>query len=460
MFLVLLAGYLCGCSSVADSPDSVLAAVANARHKHLKFADAQGPLSNAQGKVIIARLEQASGKTDLLKRHLAFEQALTGSPLIVGNKVTLLENGADTYRAMFNAIEGAENNINLESFEFMDDPIGQEFADALIARQRAGIQVNVIYDSFGSWGTPEAFFQRMRDHGIRVLQFDPLSPAARRFHWATAHRDHRKLMIVDGRTAILGGINLSDVYSSSPSSESAKRESYKPAADLGSWRDTDIEIAGPAVAECQKLFIEHWISQRGRPLSPRRYFPPLSEQGNDIVRIIGFAPGELSLIYVTLISAINNAETNVYITDAYFAPDARMLDAMESAARRGVDVKLLVPGANTSSLVEAAGRSHYSNLLNAGVKVYEWRGNMLHAKTATVDHVWSTVGSSNLDWWSIVRNDEVNATILSAGFGQEMDGMFGRDLENATEMDPEQWKSRSIFERIYESFARMIQPML
>jgi cardiolipin synthase A/B len=452
--------YLCGCSAVADSPNSISAVLANARHRHLKFADAQGPLTNAQGKAIVARLEQASGKTDILKRHLAFEQAITGSPLIVGNKVTLLENGADTYRAMFSAIEGADDNINLETYEFMDDPIGQEFADALIAKQRAGIQVNVIYDSFGSWGTSEEFFQRMRDSGIRVLQFDPLSPAARRFHWATAHRDHRKLMIVDGRTAILGGINLSDVYSSSPSYGSANRGRDKAAADLGSWRDTDIEIEGSAVAECQRLFIEHWISQRGRPLSPRRYFVPLSEQGNDIVRTIGFTPGELSLIYITLISAINNAETNVYITDAYFAPDTRMLDAMESAARRGVDVKLLVPGANTSSLVEAAGRSHYLDLLNAGVKVYEWRGNMLHAKTATVDHVWSTVGSSNLDWWSIARNDEINTTILSESFGQEMDRMFNRDLQNATEIDAEQWKSRFIFERIYEHFARMIQPML
>ncbi len=460
IFLVLLAAYLCGCSPIADAPDSVSAAVADGRHKHLKFADAQGPLSNARGKVLIARLEKTSGKTDILHRHLAFEQAITGSPLIVGNKVTLLKNGAETYRAMFSAIEGADDNINLESYEFIDDPIGQEFAEALIAKQRAGVQVNVIYDSFGSWSTPAAFFQRMRENGIRVLQFDPLSPAARRFHWETAHRDHRKLMIIDGHTAILGGINLSDVYSSSSSSKSAKRESNQAEVDLGSWRDTDIEIEGPAVAECQKLFLQQWMSQQGLPLSPKRYFPTLSEQGNDIVRIIGFTPGQLSLIYVTLISAINNAERNVYITDAFFAPDAKMLDAMESAARRGVDVKLLVPGANTSSLVEAAGRSHYLNLLNAGVKVYEWRGNMLHAKTATVDHVWSTVGSSNLDWWSIARNDEVTATILSEGLGQEMDRMFSRDLQNATEIDPEQWKSRSIFERIYESFARRIQRML
>jgi len=428
-------------------------------HKHVKFESAQGPISNAQGRLIIARLERETGKTDILKRHLAFEQAITGSPLVTGNKVTLLQNGAETYRAMFDAIEGAEDSINLETFEFDDDPIGQEFADALIARQRAGVQVNVIYDGIGSLTTPESFFQRMRDSGIRVLQFDPLSPTARRFHWATTHRDHRKLMIIDGRSAILGGINLCDVYSSSPGS-SIHREHRAPIVDLGSWRDTDIEIEGPAVAQCQQLFIGHWTSQQGWPLSPRNYFPPLKPEGNAIVRIIGFTPGQLSVIYVTLISAINNAETNVYITDAYFAPDARMINAMEAAARRGVDVRLLIPGSNTSSLVEAASRSYYSELMDAGVKVYEWHGTMLHAKTATVDHVWSTVGSSNLDWWSLARNDEVTATILSAGFGRQMEQMFDNDLRNADAIDPQEWRSRSIFERAKEDFARMSQRIL
>ena len=448
-----------GCVQVADSPEQVRAARADNHHRHVKFESAEGPLSNAQGRAIVASLEEGDGKTDILRRHLAFEQAITGSPLVVGNKVTLLQNGADTYRAMFNAIEGADDSINLETFQFEDDPIGQEFADALIARQRAGIQVNVIYDGIGSMLTPESFFQRMRDSGIRVLQFDPISPTARRFHWATTHRDHRKLMIIDGRIAILGGINLSDVYSSSLGS-SIHREHEKPTMDLGSWRDTDIEIEGPAVAECQKLFIGHWTSQHGWPLSPRNYFPRLEPQGDAIVRIIGFTPGDLSVIYVTLISAINNAETNVYITDAYFAPDAKMIDAMEAAARRGVDVRLLVPGSNTSSLVEAAGRSYYSELMDAGVKVYEWHGTMLHAKTATIDHVWSTVGSSNLDWWSLARNDEVTATILSDSFGGQMDRMFYRDLRNADAIDPEAWQSRSFFERANEAFARMIQPIL
>ena len=457
--MALSALFCVGCGSVADSAEEVRAAREEHHHRSIKFESAQGSLSNAQGRAIIAGLEKNDGKLDILHRHLAFEQAITGSPLVVGNKVTLLENGAATYRAMFNAIEGAEDSINLETYEFDDDPIGEEFADALIARQRAGVQVNIIYDAIGSIRTPESFFQRMRDSGIRVLQFDPLSPTARRFHWATIHRDHRKLMIIDGRIAILGGINLSDVYSSS-SGSSGHREHHPSTVDLGSWRDTDIEIEGPAVAECQKLFLGHWTSQKGRPLSPRNYFPPLQPQGKAIVRIIGFTPDDLSVIYVTLISAINNAETNVYITDAYFAPDARMIDAMEAAAHRGVDVRLLVPGANTSRLVEAAGRSYYSQLMNAGVKVYEWHGTMIHAKTATVDHVWSTVGSSNLDWWSLARNDEVTATIISDSFGQQMDHMFDQDLGNSDAIDPEAWQSRSIFERISEAFARMIQPIL
>ncbi len=453
---MLVSVFLAGCATVPDSWEEIRAARVFHRHR-VEFAGANGPLSNAEGRILIERLQQATGKTDLLRRHLAFEQAITGSPLIVGNKVTLLENGTDAYRAMFTAIEGAEDSINLETYEFADDPVGQEFAEALIAKQRAGVQVNIIYDGFGSLNTPAAFFRRMRESGIRVLQFNPLSPMARRFHWPATHRDHRKLLIADCRIAILGGINISDVYSSRSGSRGA---GSRGRVDLGSWRDTDVEIQGPAVAECQKLFVLHWANQKGRPLSPRRYFLPPEWAGNETVRIIGFSPGELSHIYVTLISAINNAETNVYVTDAYFAPDRKLLAAMESAARRGVDVRLLIPGTTDSAMVGAAARSHYSELLESGVKVFEWKGNMLHAKTATIDHVWSTVGSSNLDWWSIARNDEINATILSPRFGAEMDRMFMSDLANANQIDARQWESRSWLERVKEAVARLMEPLL
>ena len=208
------------------------------------------------------------------------------------------------------------------------------------------------------------------------------------------------------------------------------------------------------------LFLKTWERQQGRPLSQRNYFPQPNRMGQGIVRIIGSVPQESSLIYVTLISAIHNAESNVYITDAYFAPDSQMVDEMEAAARRRVDVRLLVPGTADEPLIAHAARSHYASLLDAGVKVYEWRGKMLHAKTATVDGVWSMVGSSNLDWWSIARNDEISATILSVHFAREMDTMYAGDLDNADSIDREQWKSRSILERIEEGFARIMQPML
>jgi cardiolipin synthase A/B len=448
---------LLGMAGCGTMPDAVEALHSPRLYRQSpRFAAADGPLPADQERHIVTRLEQRTGDTDILDRHLAFEQSITGNPLTVGNKVTLLKNGPDTYRAMFAAIEGATDNINLETFTFEDDAVGEKFADVLIAKQRAGVQVNVIFDDFGSMYTSNAFFDRLRESGIRALRFNPLNPAKRRFHLvSTNHRDHRKLMIVDGKIAFLGGINISDVYSSGSSSGRKMKD-----GDSEEWRDTDVEIEGPAVAECQKLFLGTWQRQGGRPLSPRNYYPPPQPSGHQIVRVIGSVPQESSLIYLTLLSAIHNSESNVYITDAYFAPDSQMLDEMEAAAQRGVDVRLLVPGQADEPLVVSAARSHYSALLDSGVKIYEWRGKMLHAKTATVDHVWSMVGSSNLDWWSIARNDEIAATILSVRFGRQMDLMYGSDLNNSVPVDREQWQSRSVFERIEETVAGLLEPML
>ena len=178
------------------------------------------------------------------------------------------------------------------------------------------------------------------------------------------------------------------------------------------------------------------------------------------MRVLGSVPENFSVIYVTLLSAINNAETNVYITDAYFAPDVQMLEALEAAAHRGVDVRLLVPERSNEPFIGPATRSHYSELLRAGVRTYQWRGRMLHAKTATIDGVWSTVGSSNLDWWSIARDNELNAVVLSPDFAQQMNRMFRNDLENSEEIKLQRWERRSLMERIEESIAGCLQPLL
>ena len=239
-------------------------------------------------------------------------------------------------------------------------------------------------------------------------------------------RDHRKLLIVDGRIAFLGGINISSVYSGGSFSRAARSDA--PAASAP-WRDTHLQVEGPVVAEFQKLFLATWEKQKGEALAPRDYFPQPASKGKEVVRAIGSSPDEpYSLIYATLISAIGSAETSVYLTNAYFVPDPQLLAALKDAAQRGVDVKLILPGHTDFWLVFHAGRSHYAELLRGRVKIYERRDALLHSKTAVIDGVWSTVGSTNLDWRSFLHNDEVNAVILGQEFGGQMQAMFDADL--------------------------------
>jgi cardiolipin synthase A/B len=448
--LLLLVGaiWISGCGSL---PNASALTSSPLFYRRPKFVGSEGrPISNSEGKAIIAALERRVGPTDILGRHLAFEQAVSGVPLSLGNKATLLQDGPNTYQAMFDAIGAAKDNINVEVYKFSDDSIGRKFADALTAKQRSGVQVNLIYDSYGSRKTPNSFFDDLKAAGIRVVQFNPINPLAGRVRWSPNHRDHRKLLVVDGKTAFTGGINITGVY------EHGSRDGDAEEA----WRDTDLEVEGPAVAEFQRLFIDNWESQTGARLSDRNYFPALEKQGDARVRVIGSAPEESSLIYVTLVSAINNAESRIYITDAYFAPGHEMLDALEAAARRGVDVRILVPGKTDEPLVIMATRSDYSELLRAGVQIYEWQGKMIHAKTATIDSVWSTVGSSNLDWWSIVRDDEINAVVLGHRFAEQMEVMFKDDIERSDRIDAQQWKSRPFGERCRELIGNLTAPML
>ena len=418
------------------------------------FAGPDGELTDEQTQKVMLRLEQhQKTPSDILERHLAFEQSLSDVPLVLGNKVTLLENGAATYQAMLAAIRGAHDSINMQTYTFTDGPVGQMFADALIERQRHGVQVNVEYDSLGSFGTLASFFDRMRQNGVAVLEYRPVNPFAAKLPWSFSHRNHRKMLVVDGRIAFTGGINISEVYASGPSGSEEK-------GPLEYWRDTDIEVEGPAVAEFQRAFINEWKYQQGQALSERNYFPMLDRKGNQMVRVIFSVPERFSLIYVTLISAIVSSETNIYITDAYFAPDHQMLHALEHAAQRGVDVRLLLPSQTDEPLILAAQHSHYADLLEAGVKIYEWQGQMLHAKTTTIDGVWSTVGTSNLDWWSIARDNELNAIVLSHSFAEDMNLMFRNDTENSVQIEPEQWKHRGFLERLHETAARIIEPLL
>jgi cardiolipin synthase A/B len=455
LILILAAFCISGCGTIPNA--SAIIHNRAAYQETPSLVGDNGPVPESRSEEIISRLEARSGDGDLLQRQLELEQSISASPLVLGNRVTLLENGADTYRAMFAAIEGATHNINLETYIFDSDRIGDAFANALIAKQQQGVQVNVIYDGFGTVLTHRSLFERMHANGIRMVEFDPINPFAAGFHWSPLHRDHRKLMVVDGQVAITGGINISAVYSSN----SVFKHEGKTGEDvLETWRDTDVEVEGQVVAEFQKLFVANWLQQGGQPLNDAQYFPSLESEGHMIVRVLGSNRRQPSTIYLTLIAAIHNAQANIYITDAYFAPDQQMLKALEAAARRGVDVRLLLPGMNNEPLIGAAARSAFSELLDAGVKIYLWRGKMLHAKSATIDGVWSTVGSSNLDWWSIARNDEINTDVLSVRFGGEMDASFMSDLKNSQQVDAAEWQNRSVLEKLEEAITARLKPMM
>ena len=444
---MLLLGLLMGCSSLP----TIVPDLARPAGPPAQLEGARGPLSAAQSKAILAGLAGRGQPTDIFERHLAIEEAIVGSPLTTGNEVLLLQDGPATYRAMLAAIEDARDHINMETYILDDDEVGQRFAQALMAKQQQGVQVNLIRDSAGTRGTPRDFFDKLAAAGIRVLEFNPLNPLLARKAWELNQRDHRKLLIVDGRTAFLGGINISSVYSGGSFSQKSRT---RPDGSLA-WRDTDLQLRGPVVAELQKLFIATWQAQKGIPLASKDYFPPPENAGRQVVRAIGSSPEEpYSLIYATLLSALGSAETSVHLTNAYFAPDPQLLAALEAAAANGVDVKLILPSQTDSWLVFHAGRNYYERLLRAGVKIYERRGVILHSKVALIDGVWATVGSTNLDWRSFLHNHELNAVVLGTEFGNQVQAMFAKDLAESDAITLERWQQRSLDLRVKELFAR------
>lgn len=446
---VSIVGFGYGCATLPDVSEVINEAPASQKPRQL--VSSKGLVSPEKSRAIMDRLQKSADPTDFLERHTAVVESVTESPLTKGNKVTLLADGPATYAAMFKAIQNAKEHINLESYIFEDDETGRKFSDLLLQKQAEGVQVNVIYDSLGSVHVADAFFQRLRDGGIQVVNFNPLNPLSSREEWGLTHRDHRKILIVDGKVAINGGINISEVYSRSPFTRKKKVKGQIH------WRDTDVQIEGPAVAEFQKLFLDTWQKQKGPDLFGRNnYFPVLKEKGTALVRVVGSTPGETNRIpFVVYVTAITFAERSIHLTNSYFIPDEQIVKALTDAVGRGVDVKLILPGTTDSTLAFYAQRYHYSELLKSGVKIYEHKTALLHAKTAVIDEVWSTVGSTNLDYLSLLHNDEVNAVVLSREFAVEMEKMFVKDLENSRRITWAEWKKRPLFPKIREWFLNL-----
>jgi cardiolipin synthase A/B len=483
LLLATILGIVSGCATLPNVSEKIDTAPTDQEPQQI--VSAEGLLSPKQSKAIMERLKQSVAPTDILERHIAVVESVTESPLTKGNNVALLTDGKATYAAMFKALHNARDHINLETFILEDDEVGRKFADLLLQKQAEGVQVNLIYDSVGSINTPDSFFQRLRDGGITVVGFNPVNPLKAKEEWGLTHRDHRKILIVDGKVAIIGGINISEVYSSSP-----LRRQQSEKAPIH-WRDTDIRIEGPAVAELQKLFLQTWRTQKGPERAGRKYFPDLTpingisaqtklsssallsttltgrkaqkttssllkESGNALVRIIGSNEGQTERIpFIVYVSAITFAEYSIHMTNSYFIPDDQIVKAITGAAKRGVDVKIILPGITDSQLALHAQRYYYSMLLQAGVKLYEHKTSLLHAKTAVVDKVWSTVGSTNMDYLSLLSNDEVNAVILSHEFAVEMEKMFVSDLADSRQIQWDDWKERPLLHVLGEWFVHI-----
>jgi cardiolipin synthase len=441
-------------AACASTPDvNAYLAGDDGRLKHA-ILGRHGPLTNSERGAVVSALPPDLS-ADALQRQFALQQALSESPLVTGNATTILRDGAQALPAMFAAMRAAEDHINLEYFIFTDVMWdGASVSELLTDRLRHGVTVNIIYDAYGSADTPPALFDTLRAAGARVVTFNPLDPLRAKAGWSPNDRDHRKIMVVDGRIAFTGGINLDKVY------EIPAEVGIPPDGDTrhAYWRDTAVRIEGPAVAELQKLFFATWKQQKGPPVAPADYFPPLPRAGVQTIRIIGSAPGdEQPLYYISLMTAVLSAAQRVWLCSGYFVPPHEEREDLDETARAGIDLRIVVPSHSDVQAAVYAARAAYGDLLQSGAHVYELHNAVLHSKLATVDGVWSVVGSSNLDRRSVVFNNEVDAIILGRDTAAQVEAILSQDMAMSHEVTLAAWRRRSFTERWREVRARLWQ---
>jgi cardiolipin synthase len=413
-------------------------------------SDGRRVLPPAESAAVVRRIGKRS-TSDLLERHLAYVEAHVERPLLVGNRSHLLIDGPATHEAMFEAIASARQSIDLETYILEAGELGERLAELLVERRSRGVQVRVLYDSLGSRTTPREYFERLKAADVAVCEFNPIKPEEGKPQLSIHNRDHRKILVVDRRVAFTGGINISGVYSSGSFGGGARA----PSEEIG-WRDTHIQLEGPVVQEFAQLFADAWDTQNCADTPVVRASAAPGRTGDEIMRVIAQDPkANRNEVYVEMLSALSHAEQRAWLTFGYFVPDPQTVLALKEAALRGVDVRLVVPSKSDVWLTLYAGRSHYNDLLASGVRIYERRDAVLHAKTAVIDSVWSTVGTSNLDWRSFVHNFEVNVVILGLEFARELEALFERDLAASDEITPHKWAERGFGSRFKEWFSRM-----
>ena len=396
---------------------------------------------------IVPRPADAAAPAEAIAEPLDWRRYAT-DPFRVrsGNRVALLRDGIATYPAMLDAIAAASRHIDLSTYLIADDGTGRIFASALMEKARAGVEVNLLYDAFGCRDTPAAFFDQLAAAGINVVEYHPFKPWRARWGWL--RRDHRKILVVDGTIGFAGGLNLADLYA-------------PPEKGGGGWRDTHLKLEGPIVSDLQRFFIGVWRRAGGRKLDKKAYMPPLAEVGGTPARVVGNTLfWNRWAIRKAALHAFRAARKSIWIANAYFIPDGTILGEILRARARGVDVRIMVPGRSDVPLTAAATRANYRLLLDEGIRIFEWKGSMLHAKTMVVDGLWSAVGSFNLDRMSLVNNLEVSVSLFDPVAAAELQKMFEDDQKLCDEILADRWSRRSFGDRVFEWLASLFSPWL
>ena len=382
----------------------------------------------------------------------------TMSPLTSGNVVKILVNGENKFPEVISALKEAKQHIHIEYYIYEDDDIGTTIGDILIQKAKEGVEVRFIYDDFGSKSIRKKFVNQLKEGGVMAFPFFKISfiPFANRINY----RNHRKIIVIDGRTAFVGGINVSDKYIN-----------HEGDTENIFWRDTHLRIDGPGIQYLQFLFLCDWNFcankkiQINETLFPRKEnFYSMSDHSQDADKVVQIAASgpdsDTPTILFSLLQAINLATKEILITTPYFIPGESLLDALTIASLSGLTVKLLVPGKSDSFLVDGAASSYYDDLLKAGVEIYRYRKGFIHAKTFVADSKVAIVGTANMDFRSFDLNFEVNAIVYDAGVANELRDIFFEDLKDAERIDPGLWYKRSRVKQLWQKTARLVSPLL
>jgi cardiolipin synthase A/B len=371
---------------------------------------------------------------------------LLGPPFAGGNQVDTLINGDRIFPAMLEAIDSAQQTINFESYIYWSGEVGRRFAESLSARARAGVKVHLLVDWVGSQKMDDESVRMMEEGGVEIRKYRPL-------HWyhlaRMNNRTHRKLLVVDGKIGFTGGVGIADEWSGD-------------AQDPEHWRDTHYRIVGPAVAQLQAAFMDNWIGVSGDVLHGDLYFPPLEPAGEQYAQMFtSSSEGGSDSMHLMYLLSIAAATKTIDLAMAYFVPDEIATEALVEAAKRGVRIRIIVPGRrNDTEFVRRASRAKWGPLLEAGAEIYEYQPTMYHVKLMIVDRLWSSVGSTNFDNRSFRLNDEANLNVFDAGFAVEQTAMFEADLARSRRIGLAEWQSRPWLEKLLEHTAALAAPQL